>query len=140
MHFSKRAQIAHLKADKASTKVSSEYADFVNIFLLKLAIELLKHMEINDHAVELVNDCQSPYGPIYSLDLVELEILKMYIENNLVNSFIKPSKSLARAPILFDKKPNRSLWLCMDYRGSNNLSIKNCYPLPLIRESLDWLG
>ena len=64
----------------------------------------------------------------------------LYIETNLKNGFIKPSKSPARAPILFDKKPDGSLRLCVDYQGLNNLTIKNRYPLPLVGESLDRLG
>lgn len=71
---------------------------------------------------------------------MELEILKIYIENNLVNSFISPSKSSARVPIFFDKKQNGSLWLYINYQGLNNLTIKNHYPLPLVKELLDWLG
>ncbi len=101
--------------DETPTKVPSKYADFADVFLLKLAAELLEHTEINDHAIELVDDWQPLYGPIYSLGPVELETLKAYIENNLVNGFIKPSKSLAGAPILFDKKPNGSLRLYVDY-------------------------
>ena len=71
---------------------------------------------------------------------MELETLKAYIETNLANGFIRPSKSPAGAPILFDRKSNGSLRLCVDYRGLNNLTIKNRYPLPLIGESLDRLG
>ena len=71
---------------------------------------------------------------------MELETLKAYIETNLANGFIRPSKSPAGAPILFDRKSDGSLRLCVDYRGLNNLTIKNRYPLPLIGESLDRLG
>ncbi len=71
---------------------------------------------------------------------MELEILKAYIKNNLRNGFIKPSKFLVGVPILFDKKLDSSLRLCVDYRDLNNLTIKNRYPLPLVGESLDWLG
>ena len=71
---------------------------------------------------------------------MELETLKIYIKINLANGFICPSKSPAGAPILFDRKPNRSLHLCLDYRDLNNITIKNRYLLPLIGESLDWLG
>ena len=115
MHPLKRAQIAHLKVDEAFTQVPSKYADFVDIFLLKLVVKLLEYTRINNHAIKLVDDQQLSYSPIYSLGLVELEILKTYIENNLAKNFIKPSKSLARAPILFNKKPNGSLRLCIDY-------------------------
>ena len=140
MHPSRRAQIAHLKADETLTKVPSEYADFVDVFSPKLAAELLEHTEINDYAIELVDDRQPPYGPIYSLGPVELETLKVYIKNNLASGFIRPSKSPAGASILFDKKLDGSLRLCIDYRGLNNLTIKNWYLLPLVGELLDWLG
>ncbi len=140
MHPSKSAQITHLKADEASSKVPSKYADFTNIFSLKLAIELPEYIEINDYAIELVDDWQPPYGPIYSFGPVELETLKADIKNNLINGFIRPFKSPAGVPILFDKKPDGSLRLCIDYRGLNNLTIKNWYPLPLVKKSLDRLG
>lgn len=83
---------------------------------------------------------QPPYGPIYSLGLVELETLKTYININLVNDIIRLSKFSAGASILFVQKPDSSLRLCVNYQGLNNLTIKNQYLLPLIGKSLDWLG
>ena len=71
---------------------------------------------------------------------MELETLKTYIETHFKTGFIRSSKFPAGAPILFNKKPDGSLRLCVDYRGMNNLTIKNRYPLPLIGESLDRLG
>ncbi len=133
----RRAQIAQLKADEVSTEVPSEYADFADVFLPTLAAELPEHTGINNHAIKLVDDRQPPYSPIYSLGPVELETLKAYIENNLASDFIKPSKSPAGAPIFFDKKLDGSLRLCVDYRGFNNLTVKNQYPLSLVKESLD---
>ncbi len=87
-----------------------------------------------------MDDWQPPYGPIYSLGPVELETLKSYIENNLANGFIWPSKFSAGALILFNKKPDGSLRLCVNYWGLNNLTIKNRYLLPLVGELLDRLG
>ena len=87
--------------------------------------------------MKLVDDQQPPYGPIYSLKLVELETLKTYIKINLANNLIRSFKSIARALILFDKKPNKSLRLCVDYQKFNNLTIKNQYPLLLVEEFLD---
>ncbi len=139
MHPLRRAQIVYLKADETPIKVPNEYVDFANIFSLKLAVELPEHIRINDYAIELVDDWQSAYSPIYILGLVELEILKAYIVNNLANGFIRPSKSTARAFIFFDKKPDSSLRLCINYWGLNNLIIKNWYPLSLVGESLNWL-
>ena len=114
--------------------------DFTDVFSPDLTSELSKNTGINNHAIELVEGQQPPYGPIYSLGLVELETLKAYIETNLANGFIRPSKSLAGAPILFERKLDGSFQLCVNYRGLNKLTIKNWYPLPLIGESLDRLG
>ncbi len=74
LYPSGRGQLAHLKADEATTKVPSKYTDFADVFLPKLAAELSKHTGINDHAIELVDDWQPSYGSIYSLGLIELEI------------------------------------------------------------------
>ena len=103
-------------------------------------MELPKNIGINKLTIELIEGKQPLYGPIYSLGPVELETLKAYIKTYLKTGFIWPSKSLAGASIPFDKKSNGSLRLCVDYRGFNNLTIKNRYPLPLIGESLDRLG
>ncbi len=135
-----KAQIGHLKADEALIEVLCEYIDFADVFLPKLVAELPEHTRINDHAIKLVDDQQLPYGPIYSLGPVELETLKAYIENNLASGFIRPFKSPAGEPNVFDRKPDSSLRLCVGYRGLNNLTIKNRYPLPLVGESLDRLG
>ena len=122
-------------------KVSAEYSDFADVFSPDLIFELLKHIGINNRAIKLVNGYhQSLYRPIYSLDPVELETLKVYIETKLANRFIKPSKSPAVASILFERKTNGFLRLCINYRGLNNLTIKNRYPFPLIGELLDRLG
>ena len=91
-------------ANKVSTSIAIKYFDFADIFSSELALKLSKHTGINDHPIKLVDDQQSLYGPIYSLEPVELETLKIYIKTNLVNGFIRPFKSLSGAPILFDKK------------------------------------
>ena len=57
---------------------------------------------MNEHAIKLEEDKQPSFRPIYNLGLVELETLKTYIKTNLANGFIQPSKSPAKAPILFD--------------------------------------
>lgn len=71
---------------------------------------------------------------------MELKTFKIYIETNLTNGFIRPFKSPAGIPILFVRKFDNSLRLCIDYQGLNNLIIENWYSLLLIRESLNWLN
>ena len=112
-------------AEEVPTKVPAEYSDFADVFSPDLASELLEHTGINNHAIELVDGQQPPYDPIYSLEPVELETLKAYIETNLANGFIRSSKSPSNAPILFDQKSDSSLQLYVDYQNLNNLTIKN---------------
>ena len=125
-----------MKADKAPIKVSSKYADFANIFLPKLTEKLLKYIKMNNHIIELIDDQQALYSPIYSLGFVKLKTLKTYIENNLANNFIRPSKSSARVFIFFNKKLDRSLRLGVDYQSFNNLIIKILYLLLFVKELL----
>ena len=117
----------------------AEYSDYSDIFLAENAAELLEKTGMNEHAIKLEEGKQPSFRLIYNLGLVELETLKTYIKTNLANGFIHPSKSPAGAPIFFDQKQNESLRLCVNYRGLNNITIKNQYPLSLISESLDWL-
>lgn len=140
VHLSRRAQIALPKVDEVLIAIPSEYADFANIVSPDLIAELPKHIRIKNHAIRLINDKQPPYKPIYSQGLMELEILKIYIETNLANGLIMPSKSSASTSILFVQKSDSSFCLCMNYQGLNNLIIKDRYPLLLIGKSQDRLG
>ena len=136
----REVQIAALITDKAFVTISAEYLDFEDVFSKKSTVVLSEYTEINTYTINLEEDKQPLYGPIYSLGPVQLKTLKIYIETNLASSFIRLSKSLTGAPILFDKKLDGSLWLCVDYQGLNNITIKNRYPLPLFDESLNRLG
>ena len=139
MHPSQTAQIATLKQDKTLTKVLSKYVDYANVFSFDLAMELFENTGISKDVIKLQDGKQPAYRPIYSLGPMELETLKTYIKTYLKTGFIWPSKSSASALILFDKKPDSSLWLCINYWDLNNLTIKNQYPLSLIGKALDWL-
>lgn len=111
-----RTQIAFLKADKAATVVPSEYADFADIISLHQVVKLSEHIEINDHAINFIDNKQLFHKPIYSPDSVELETLKTYLKINLANSFIRPSKFFTNVLILFVRERDGRLRLCKDYR------------------------
>lgn len=114
--------------------------DYTKVFLSDLVIQLPENIGINEHILKLVEDKQSPHGSIYTLSWVDLKTLKTYIKTHLKIKFIRSSKSLIGIYILFDKKPNGNLYLCIDYQGLNNLTIKNWYPPTLIGKFLNWLG
>ena len=90
--------------NEAPTSIPIKYSNFADVFFLELALEIFEYTRINNYTIELIDEQQQLYRPIYSLEQVELKTLKIYIKTNLANSFIRPFKSPAKAPILFDKK------------------------------------
>ena len=110
-----RAKVGALIFNKTPTEILEKYFDYSNVFSAKNVVELLKNSRINEYAIKLKKGKQSPFGQIYSLGPVKLELLKNYIETNMANSFICSSLSPARALIFFNQKPDKSLGLCIDY-------------------------
>ena len=123
--------------NKAPVRIPDEYKDFAEVFSKKKASQLPPHRGRLDHSITLEEGSKPTYGPIYNLSETELSVLKEYIEEHLERGSIKPSTSPFGAPVLFVKKADGSLRLCVDYRALNRMTIKNRYPLPLIQELMD---
>jgi hypothetical protein len=118
--------------------IPAVYSELVDVFSKAKPETLALHRSI-DHAIDLEPGFKLSYGRIYNLSEFELRTLKAYIETNLANGFIQRSSSSAAAPILFAKKKDGGLPLCVAYRALNSGTIKNRYRLPLISEMLDRL-
>ena len=70
---------------------------------------------------------------------VELQELRVQLQDLLDKGFIRPSTSPWGTPILFAKKKDKTLRLCIDYRQLNKVTIKNRYSLPRIDDLFDQL-
>ena len=70
---------------------------------------------------------------------VELQELRVQLQELLDRGFIRPSTSPWGTPILFTKKKDKTLRLCIDYRQLNRVTIKNRYPLSRIDDLFDQL-
>lgn len=99
IHLFYKAPRASLKVDEALTVILFKYAHFTNSFSLILKAKFLKHIWVNNHVIEFINDKRPFYKLIYNPKLIELETLKIYIETNLAINFRKPSNSLTSALI-----------------------------------------
>ena len=75
----------------------------------------------------------------HRMALVELQELRVQLLELLDKGFIRPSTSPWGAPVLFVKKKDKTLLLCIDYRQLNRVTIKNQYPLPRIDDLFDQL-
>ncbi|MBW0527890.1 hypothetical protein O181_067605 [Austropuccinia psidii MF-1] len=88
-----------------------------------------------DHHIEL-EGFLPPIGAIYSLSNQESETLKTYISENVEKVFIRTSSSSTGAPVLFVKKKDGGLCLCVDYGKLNSVTRKNRYPVPCMNQLL----
>ena len=75
----------------------------------------------------------------YRMAPLELKELKLQFQELLEKGFIQPSVSPWGAPVLFVKKKDGTLRLCIDYRQLNKLTLKNKYPLPKIDDLFNQL-
>lgn len=128
--------LVETSATTSTVTLPEKYQQYSGLFSKKKASKLPDHKPY-DHAIPLAPGTMPPFGPIYSLSEPELKVLREYLDENLEKGFITPSTSPAGAPIMFQKKKDKTLRLCVDYRGLNTITVKNRYPLPLIHELLD---
>ena len=96
-----------------------------------------------DRDIEFVIDLVPGTAPIakrpYRMAASELAELKKQLEELQRIGFIRPSSSPWGAPVLFVKKKDGSMRLCVDYRALNEVTIKNKYPLPRIDDLFNQL-
>jgi hypothetical protein len=118
-------------------QISSQYSNFSEAFSERVVNTLLEHAShdliINTQEIFFFFDI------IYNLFAEELRILRVYIEKNLKKEFITSFTSSAAILIIFTKKKNDELRLCVDYRDLNEITIKNRYSLLLIEEVMNRL-
>ena len=94
-------------------------------------LESVRHLftahQLYDLRIELEEGTTPPFGPIYSLSPYELRTLHEFIDEHLAYGFIRPTCSLCGAPVLFIKKKDGSLRLCVDFQGLNQIMKKDRY-------------
>ncbi|XP_070011776.1 uncharacterized protein [Nicotiana sylvestris] len=92
-----------------------------------------------DFAIDILPDTQPISIPPYRMAPVELKELKAQLKDLLNKGFIRPNTSPWGAPVVFVRKKDGSLRMCIDYRQLNKVTIKNKYPLPRIDDLFDQL-
>lgn len=81
-----------------------------------------------------------PAHPIACHNQPELEELRKQLKELLDAGLLQPAKSPYGAPLLFQKKQDGSLRMCVDYRALNKVTIRNNYPIPLVADCFDQLS
>ena len=117
--------------------IPEKYHKYANVFS-KSKAETLAPYHPYDLWIELEKDSYPLVGTIYFLSKFEQKALKEFIDENLNNRFICSMSSPHGMPVLFIKKKDGFLQLCVDFHGLNKITKKDQYPLPLISDLLDF--
>ncbi|KAL0549384.1 hypothetical protein IC582_013866 [Cucumis melo] len=92
-----------------------------------------------DFVIELERGTAPISRASYRMARAELKELKVQLQELLDKGFIRPSVSPWGAPVLFVKKKDGSMRLCIYYRKLNKVTVKNRYPLPKIDDLFNQL-
>src|SRR5215217_2991799 len=112
--------------------------EFHDVFPDELPAKLPPKRDINHH-ITLEPGSSPPWQPIYRMSPLELNAMKKELDQLLRNGSIEPSLSPFGAPVIFVKKKDGTLRMCIDYHALNKITIKNQFPIPLIDDLVDCL-
>ncbi|KAL0159635.1 hypothetical protein M9458_043360, partial [Cirrhinus mrigala] len=132
-------EIMSLRQELVGLQAEVPYRDLAEVFSKRRAALLPPHRPY-DLAIDLVPGAVPPRGHLYSLSATEHQAMEEYVAEGLRAGTIRPSSSPAAAGFFFVKKKDGGLRPCVDYRGLNQLTIKNRHPLPLTNTALDALS
>ena len=115
--------------------VTSEYSKYLKVFSEEQANRMPPHRKW-DHEIPLKDgpNTKIPPGVVYKMTREEEEALRQYLAEMLPAGKVCRSRSAAAGPILFVRKKNGELRLCVDYRALNKLTVPNRYSVPRIEE------
>ncbi|KAJ1141817.1 hypothetical protein NDU88_008145 [Pleurodeles waltl] len=116
--------------------VPDHYLEFQDVYQKPTRPVLPPHRDY-DCAIPLDPGAIVPFGRMYSLIEPEREVLKEYLQENLHSGLIVQSSSPAVTPLFFVPKKTKDFHHCLDFRGLNKRTIKDRYPLPLIKDILE---
>ena len=122
------------RPDLGLPRVVCEYVDF-----FPDELPGLPRQRVVDFGIELHLGTSPISMAPHRMTPVELQELRVQLQELLDKGFIRPSTSPWGAPVLFEKKKDKTLRLCIDYRRLNRVTIKNRYPLPRIDDLFDQL-
>ena len=121
------------------SNVPKEYHDFADVFSKAKAEKLAPHWPYN-LKINLEEGTSPPIVLMYPLSQSELEVLCNFLDDHLRTGFIHQTSSSHGAPVIFALKKDKTLCLCVDFRGLNKITKKDRYPLPFISNLLTTAG
>ena len=132
-----QAYVVEVREDDVRLEDIPVVREFPDVFPDDL-VRLPPDREIN-FQIELASGTKPISRPPYRMAPAELKELKVQMEEIVNKGIVRSSMSPWGAPILFVKKKDGSMRLCIDYRELNKVILRNQYPLPRIDDLFDQL-
>ena len=117
------------------SNVSKSFRNLAQMFFEMLSNNLNTHDQV-EHSIDFVKEKTPRIDCVYNMSQNELVALRNYITNALKKNWIRPFNEPIETLILFMKKSDDNLRLCVNYRKLNKVIIKNKYSLPLFLKML----
>nr|GEU37490.1 hypothetical protein [Tanacetum cinerariifolium] len=119
-------EVTRLETDEGLSKVEVPNAiervleEFKDVMPKEFPKKLPLRREV-DHTIELETGSKPPTKAPYRMPPLELEELRKQLKELIDAGYIRPSKAPYGAPVLFQRKKDESLWMCIDYRALNKV-------------------
>uniref|UniRef100_A0A1A8BYA5 Reverse transcriptase domain-containing protein n=1 Tax=Nothobranchius kadleci TaxID=1051664 RepID=A0A1A8BYA5_NOTKA len=118
------------------SQVPPVYHDLQQVFSRDRAATLPPHRPF-DCGIDLLPGAPLSSSRLYSLSKPERDLMQTYITEALANWTIRPSTSPLGAGFFFVAKKDGSFRPCIDYRGLNQITVEDKYPLPLLSSTFE---
>ena len=134
-----RLQDVFIEQQSTVSGIQELVQQFQSVFPVEMPAGLPPDRGIS-HAIPLQTNQPPPASKVYRLSKPQREEMDKQIKSLLKKGWIRPSSSPYGSPILFTKKKDGGMRMCVDYRAVNKMTTKNSYPLPRIDDLLDKLS
>ncbi|KAE8890608.1 hypothetical protein PF003_g25358 [Phytophthora fragariae] len=139
------AKEAELDVDFTDSKLGGEQrvllADLLGSFRDMFVETSLKRGRTDLLEFSIDTGTQAPIKQrLYRVSQAEGDDMEAEVQQYLELNLIRPSTSPWASPVLMIRKPDGGFRFCIDYRRLNAVTIKDCYPVPLIDDILDVLA
>ena len=118
------------------TVVPENYHKFLNVFSKETSDTLSEHSKY-DYRIQFLEDYKNYSNSLLqAMSEQKLQFVKKFLEENLKKEFIKASSAPCLSLIMLAVKLGRGVRFCVDYKRLNKYTVKDAYPIPLIKETL----
>lgn len=125
-----------IQMEAAASRIKAEFSD---VFVDELPPGLPPDREVPE-TIPLEAGARPQFRHAFRASPREKEEMQKQITEGIESGRIQPSRSPWGSPVLFVKKPDGSLRMCVDYRAVNKLTVRNRFPIPRIDDLLDSLN